>query len=187
MPNRRRKARNRRSRGRVKAASRGSAEKITHFPELPSGASQQTARNGFNLLEDYADLFRSTVETTAGLVAQLAEGNAGGYGQLFTRTEKNIDQLRDRSPRTLETVGFSSETMGEILGESMRLVQRQTQHHIHYWNLLVRCRRPQDVLIVQTELLHASSDNALESWRRITDKIMGLSEDIASELTRDAA
>jgi hypothetical protein len=77
--------------------------------------------------------------------------------------------------------------MGEILGESMRLVQRQTQHHIHYWNLLVRCRRPQDVLIVQTELLHASSANALESWRRITDKIMGLSEDIASELTRDAA
>jgi Phasin protein len=163
---------------------RGSTEKVTHFPEHPGGASQQAARSEFNLLQNYADLFRCTVETTAGLVAQLAERNAGGYGQLFTRTENNIDQMRGQSPRTLETVGVSSQTMGEILGEWMHFVQRQTQHNIHYWNLLVRCRRPQDVLIVQTELLRGSADNVLESWQRITDKAMGLSQDISSELSK---
>jgi hypothetical protein len=166
---------------------RNSAEDVARFAEEQSETTQRAARNGLDLLQGYAELFRRTVETSAGLVTQLAEHNASGYGQQFARAEKNVDDVREHSSRSVETMGVASEATGEIFGEWVHFFQRQAQHNIHYWNLLVRCRQPQDLLVAQTEFLRGSADNILQSWRRIAGKSMGAGQEITSELTRDAA
>ena len=184
MPNARQDARNEARNRRTRDES---AEHLERLAEHQHEAGQRAARNGVELMQGYADLFRSTVETTAGLMAQFAERNAGGHGQPFPHAESSVDQMRQPPPRSVEAVGMTNEAIGGILGEWMQLVQRQTQQNIHCWNLLVRCRRPQDVFFVQTEFLRCSADNVLQSWQRITNKSVGLSEDIANELTEDAA
>ena len=75
--------------------------------------------------------------------------------------------------------------MGGMSREYFEFVRHQIESNMDRMNELWRCRTPQDVSAVQSDLVRETVGSVLESSRRMADMSLKLADDAAKHMTQN--
>jgi phasin family protein len=105
------------------------------------------------------------------------------------RTFGEAQQATERSARSAETILYSTTAVTKgMTGMSQQyfeFVRRQIENSIDRMNELSRCRTPQDVAVLQSNLVRDTVESVLESSRRMADMSLKLADDTAKHMTQN--
>ena len=111
------------------------------------------------------------------------------FSRPFGLSGNETHRAAERAVRNAETILQStaavSKGMSEISREYFELVRHQMENNIERMNELWRCRTPQDVAAVQSDIVRENLESFLESSRRMADVSVKLAEDAAKHMAQN--
>jgi phasin family protein len=111
------------------------------------------------------------------------------FSRTFGLSGNETQRAAERTVRNAETILQStaavSKGMSEISREYFELVRHQMENNIERMNELWRCRTPQDVAAVQSDIVRENLESFLESSRRMADVSVKLAEDAAKHMAQN--
>jgi phasin family protein len=111
------------------------------------------------------------------------------FSRTFGLSGNETQRAAERAVRNAETILQStaavSKGMSEISREYFELVRHQMENNIERMNELWRCRTPQDVAAVQSDLARETVGSVLDSSRRMADMSLKLADDAAKHMPQN--
>jgi phasin family protein len=109
-------------------------------------------------------------------------------GRTLGLSGSEAQQATERSARNAETILYSTTAvikgMSGMSREYFEFVRHQIENSIDRTNEVWRCRTPQDVAAVQSDLVRDTVESVLESSRRMADMSLKLAEEAAKHMTQ---
>lgn len=156
-------------------------EQTAQMARSATEAGEEAARVGAEMLKRNAETinkaWRSGQETASALSDQLGRtlGVAGNEAQLVAeRSARNAERI-------IKSTAAVSEFINGMSQEYSDFARSQVQKSMDRMNDLWRCRTPQEVLAVQTDVLRDALESALEIGRRMNK----LADDTTGRATQD--
>ncbi|WP_024508793.1 phasin family protein [Bradyrhizobium sp. ARR65] len=175
--------------GVARATSEQIAEQPRRMVRAAAEATEEVAKASANLLQQNAELLRNSwrfgLDTTTAIMGRSTEQVSRTLGL----SGNEAQQATERSARNTETLLYSataaSKCMSGLSQEYFEFVRRQLETSMERINELWRCRSPQDVAAVQSDLMRDTLGSVLESSRRMADISLKLTDDAATHMTQN--
>jgi hypothetical protein len=149
-------------------------------------ASKEMARAGSTLLRQNAELVQKSWSFGADMAAGMMTRSTEYLGRSLGVSGDEAQKATDRSAQNAETLLYSATTVAKgINGASQEyfdFVRHLFERNMERMNELWRCRSPQDVAAVHTDLVRETVSDLLERNRRIADMSLRLADDAGSHI-----
>jgi hypothetical protein len=172
-------------------------EQTRRIGETTIKAGDEISRAGADLLQQNAELLQKSWTFGADLAADLITRSSEYLGRSLGVSGDEARKATDRSAHNAETILYSATTiakgMNGVSREYFDFLRHQFQKNMERMHELRRCRSPQDVAAIQTDLMRETVGELFECNRRIADMSLRLADDAGShiaesmETTRRAA
>jgi len=167
------------------------AEQTTRIGQAAAEAGDEVARAGAHLLQQNAETlqnaWRSGLDMATAVMGRSTDELRRTLG--FSENEAlqaEAQQATERSARNTETILYTSTATTKLVGrmsqEYFEFVRHQIENSMNRMNELWRCRTPQDVAAVQSDLVRETVGSVLESSRRMADMSLKLADDAAKHM-----
>ncbi|HKH02745.1 MAG TPA: phasin family protein, partial [Bradyrhizobium sp.] len=101
---------------------------------------------------------------------------------------QQAQQATERSARNTETILYTSTAATRLMSgmsqEYFEFVRHQLEKSMERMNELWRCRTPQDIAAVQSDLMRETVGSVLESSRRVADMSLKVADDATKHMER---
>jgi phasin family protein len=172
----------------VRRSTEATAEQTTRIGQTAAATGEEVARAGANLVQQNAETLQNAVRFGLDIATAVMARSTDQLSRTFGLSGNEAQQAAERSARNAETILHSaaavSRGMSGMSREYFEFVKHQLESSIDRMNELWRCRTPQDVAAVQSEIVRDSVERALESSRRMADMSIKLAEDAAKHTER---
>jgi phasin family protein len=172
----------------VRRTAERTAEQTRRIGQTAAEAGEEVARAGANLLQQNAELqnaWRFGLDMATAVMGRSTDQ----LGRTLGLSGSEAQQATERSARNAETILYSTTAvikgMSGMSREYFEFVRHQIENSIDRTNELWRCRTPQDVAAVQSDLVRDTVESVLESSRRMADMSLKLAEDTAKHMTQN--
>jgi phasin family protein len=172
----------------VRRTAERTAEQTRRIGQTAAEAGEEVARAGANLLQQNAELqnaWRFGLDMATAVMGRSTDQ----LGRTLGLSGNEAQQATERSARNAETILYSTTAvikgMSGMSREYFEFVRHQIENSIDRTNELWRCRTPQDVAAVQSDLVRYTVESVLESSRRMADMSLKLAEDTAKHMTQN--
>jgi phasin family protein len=172
----------------VRRTAERTAEQTRRIGQTAAEAGEEVARAGANLLQQNAELqnaWRFGLDMATAVMGRSTDQ----LGRTLGLSGNEAQQATERSARNAETILYSTTAvikgMSGMSREYFEFVRHQIENSIDRTNELWRCRTPQDVAAVQSDLVRDTVESVLESSRRMADMSLKLAEDTAKHMTQN--
>jgi phasin family protein len=172
----------------VRRTAERTAEQTRRIGQTAAEAGEEVARAGANLLQQNAELqnaWRFGLDMATAVMGRSTDQ----LGRTLGLSGNEAQQATERSARNAETILYSTTAvikgMSGMSREYFEFVRHQIENGIDRTNELWRCRTPQDVAAVQSDLVRDTVESVLESSRRMADMSLKLAEDTAKHMTQN--
>ena len=177
----------------IEDKARRTAEQATRTGQAAAETGDEVARAGAHLLQQNAETlqnaWRSGLDMATAVMGRSTDELRRTLG--FSENEAlqaEAQQATERSARNTETILYTSTAATRLMSgmsqEYFEFVRHQIESNMDRMNELWRCRTPQDVAAVQSDLLRESVGSVLESSRRMADMSLKLADDAAKHMER---
>ena len=177
----------------VEDTARRTAEQTSRIGQAAAEAGDEVARAGAHLLQQNAETlqnaWRSGLDMATAVMGRSTDELRRTLG--FSENEAlqaEAQQATERSARNTETILYTSTATTKLVGrmsqEYFEFVRHQIENSMNRMNELWRCRTPQDVAAVQSDLVRETVGTVLESSRRMADMSLKLADDAAKHMER---
>ena len=177
----------------IEDKARRTAEQATRIGQAAAEAGDEVARAGAHLLQQNAETlqnaWRSGLDMATAVMGRSTDELRRTLG--FSENEAlqaEAQQATERSARNTETILYTSTATTKLVGrmsqEYFEFVRHQIENSMNRMNELWRCRTPQDVAAVQSDLVRETVGSVLESSRRMADMSLKLADDAAKHMER---
>jgi hypothetical protein len=177
----------------VEDTARRTAEQTSRIGQAAAEAGDEVARAGAHLLQQNAETlqnaWRSGLDMATAVMGRSTDElrhTLGFPGNEALQAE--AQQATERSARNTETILYTSTAATKLVGgmsqEYFEFVRHQIENSMNRMNELWRCRTPQDVAAVQSDLVRETVGSVLESSRRMADMSLKLADDAAKHMER---
>lgn len=174
----------------ARRTSEKTAEQMRRIGQTAADTGGELARSGADLLQQNAETLQSAWRLGFDMTAKMMERSTGQLGRALGVSGEEAQEATERSARNVETVFHSSNAISRGMSGASReyfeLVRHQIETSFERMNDLWRCRTPQDVAAVQSELMRASMESFLEASRRIADISMKLADDAKKQMIENS-
>jgi hypothetical protein len=175
----------------ARRATERTAEQTMRMGQVAAEAGDQVARAGANLLQQNAE----TLQNAWRLGLEMATKVMGRSTEEFGRTlgfsgneAQQAQQATERSARNTETILYTGTAATRLMGgmsqEYLEFVRQQLEKSVERMNELWRCRTPQDIAAVQSDLVRETVGSVLESSRRVADMSLKVADDATKHMER---
>jgi len=151
-------------------------------------AGEEVARAGADMLQQNIETlqnpWRSGLEVATKLMGRSTDQLGRTLG-LSNEAQQATERLARNAETIIQSTAVISKVMSGMSKEYFELVQHQFQSSMDRMSELSRCRTPQELAAVQTDLVREAVGSVLESTRRIADMSTKLSEDTAKRMTQN--
>jgi phasin family protein len=180
----------------VRGTTEATAEQTSRIGQTAAEAGEKVARAGADLVEQNAEALQNTMrfglEIARAVMGRSTDQFSRTFGWSFNETQRaETQQAAERAVRNAESIFQStaavSKGMSEISREYFELVRHQMENSFERLNELWRCRTPQDVAAVQSDIVRENVESFLERSRRMADMSVKLTEDAAKHMAQRAA
>jgi hypothetical protein len=165
------------------------AEQTTRIGQAAAEAGEEVARAGAHLLQQNAETLQNAWRSSLDTATALMGRSTDQLGRTLGLSGNEAEQATERSARNTETILYTStdatKMMGGMSREYFEFVRHQVENSMDRMNELWRCRTPQDVAAVQSDLVREAVGSVLESSRRMADMSLKLADDAAKHMTQN--
>ena len=153
-------------------------------------AGQHAARAGADIAQSQAETVQQIVQSGLSLATQAAERSVDQFAEVFGFSGERAEEAARQSSRNIEAIAECSTVLAQGLQDISRQwldwAQDRVQQQIEGATALLRCRSPQDLFAVQSDLLRGNLELFLDSSRRIAERSVQLTEEAARKVTAEA-
>ena len=168
----------------ARRASERTAEQTTR-------TGQVAAEAGANLLQQNAETLQNAwrfgLDMTTTVMGRSTEELGRTLGFSGNEAQQAL-QATERSARNTETILYTSTAatrlMSGISQEYFEFMRHQIDKSMDRMNEMWRCRTPQDVAAVQSDLVRETVGSVLESSRRLADMSLKVADDATKHMER---
>jgi hypothetical protein len=172
-------------------ASERTAEQTTRMGKVAAEAGDEVARAGAQLLQQNAETVQNAWRFGLDMASKVMGRNTEELGRTlgFSGNEaQQVQQATERSTRNTETILYTSTAASRLISgmsqEYFEFVRHQMEKSMERMNELWRCRTPQDLAAVQSDVLRETVGSVLESSRKMADMSLKLADDATKHMER---
>ncbi len=172
----------------VRRASERAAEQTSRIGRAATEAGEEVGRASANLLQQNAATLQNAWRFGLDTATAIMGRSADQFGRTLGLSGNEAQQAAERSARNAEMILYSTTAASKVMSgmsrEYFEFVRHQIENSMDRMNDLWRCRTPQDVAAVQSDLVRDSVGSFLESGRRMADMSAKLAEDATKQMTQ---
>ena len=150
-------------------------------------AGEKVAQASAHMVQQNAEMLQNTWRLGLDMATTVVGRSTDQIGRTFGLTGDEAQQASERSARNAETIMYSASVLAKgmngVSREYFAFVRHQLETSVDRMNELWRCRTPQDMAVVQTELVRDTIRSALESSRRMADMSLKVADDAGKHIT----
>ena len=150
---------------------------------------EHTARAGAHLLQQNAETLQNAWRLSLDMATKVMGRSTEELDRTLGFSGNEAQQATERSARNTEAILYTSTAATKLIGrmsqEYFEFVRHQMENSMERMNELWRCRTPQDVAAVQSDLVRETVGGVLESSRRMADMSLKLADDAAKHMTQN--
>ena len=165
------------------------AEQTTRIGQAAAEAGEEVARAGAHLLQQNAETLQNAWRFGLDTATAVMGRSTDQLGRTLGLSGNEAQQATERSARNTEIVFYTSTTATKLMGgmsrEYFELVRQQIENSMDRMNELLRCRTPQDIAAVQSDLVREAVGRVLQSSRRMADMSLKLADDAAKHMSQN--
>ena len=170
----------------ARRATERAVEQTRRMGLVAAETSEQVVKTGANLLQQNAEMLQNTWRFGVDVATAIVRRSADQVGQAVGVPGDEAQEATKRSARNTESIFYSataiSKGMNDVSRECLELARHQIESSLNLTSELWRCRTPQDLAAVQTDLVRETLERALESSRRIADMSVKAADDAATHM-----
>ncbi|MBR1122507.1 phasin family protein [Bradyrhizobium lablabi] len=163
------------------------AEQTRRIGLAAAQAGEEVTKAGAHLAQQNAEMLQNTWRLGLDTATSVVSRSTDQFGRTFGLTGDEAQKATERSARNAEAIMYSASAlahgMNGVSREYFAFLRHQLETSVDRMNELWRCRTPQDLAAVQTDLLRDSMMNALESSRRMADMSLRVADDAGKHIT----
>jgi phasin family protein len=165
------------------------AEQTSRVGQAAAKAGEEVARAGAHLLQQNAETLQNAWRSGLDMATAAMGRSTDQLGRTLGFSGNETQQATERSARNAETVLYTSTAAAKLMDgmsrEYFEFVRRQIENSTARINDLWRCKTPQDLAAVQSDLVREAMESALESSRRIADISLKMADDAAKHMAQN--
>ena len=175
---------------RVEDEARRNVERNTEQMKLvgqaATKASEEIARSGADILQQNAELLQKSFNFGTEMATELLNHSREYFGRSLGVSGDEAQKATDRSAHNAQTIIYSATTVAKgVNGASQEyfdFMRKQLEKNMARMNDLWRCRSPQDVAAIQTDLVREAVNDLFERNRRIADMSVRLADEARNHI-----
>jgi hypothetical protein len=165
-------------------------EQATRVGQAAAEAGEEVARVSADLIKQNAEALQDAWRFGLNMTTAVMGRSTDQLGRTLGLSGEGAQEATERSARNAQTILYSTTTATKVMSgmsrEYLELVRHQIETGMDHMNELWRCRTPQDLVTVQSELLRDAVGSLLESSRRMADMSLKLADDAAKRIAQSA-
>ena len=172
-------------------ASERATEQTTRMGQVAAEAGDEVARVGAQLLQQNAETVQNAWRFGLDMATKVMGRSTEELGRTlgFSGSEaQQAQQATERSARNTETILYSSTAATRLMSgmsqEYFEFVRQQMEKSMERMNELWRCRTPQDLAAVQSDLMRETVGSVLQSSRKLADMSLKVADDATKHMER---
>jgi hypothetical protein len=150
---------------------REGTEEARRIAQISTDVSNRAARAGTEILE------QSSVE----IAARLTERSADQFGRVWGIFGEEVHKAAQKSPDNFDAIIQSSSVLAKVTQSISRewanFMRKRMQQNLNRFESLLRCRTPQDMTAVQSEILRDNLESFLHCARRVAETSMQVADE----------
>jgi hypothetical protein len=150
---------------------REGTEEASRIAQISTDVSNRAARAGTEILE------QSSVE----IAARLTERSADQFGRVWGIFGEEVHKAAQKSPDNFDAIIQSSSVLAKVTQSISRewanFMRKRMQQNLNRFERLLRCRTPQDMTAVQSEILRDNLESFLHCARRVAETSMQVADE----------
>ena len=171
----------------IQRANERSTEQTRRIGLAAAQASEDVAKASVGLLQQNAEMLQNGWRFGMEMTTAVLGRSTDQFGRAFGLTgDDEAQQATERSARNAETILYSATVIAKGLDGFAReyrdFLRQQIERNMDRMNELIRCRTPQDVAAVQTDLVRDTINSALQSSRRMADVSLKVADDAGKHI-----
>ena len=175
----------------ARVASERATEQTARMGQVAAEAGDEVARVGAQLLQQNAETVQNAWRFGLDMATKVMGRSTEELGRTlgFSGSEaQQAQQATERSARNTETILYSSTAATRLMSgmsqEYFEFVRQQMEKSMERMNELWRCRTPQDLAAVQSDLLRETVGSVLQSSRKMADMSLKVADDATKHMER---
>jgi hypothetical protein len=175
----------------ARVASERATEQTARMGQVAAEAGDEVARAGAQLLQQNAETVQNAWRFGLDMATKVMGRSTEELGRTlgFSGNEaQHAQQATERSARNTETILYTSTAATRMMSgmsqEYFEFVRQQMEKSMERMNEMWRCRTPQDLAAVQSDVLRETVGSVLESSRKMADMSLKLADDATKHMQR---
>ncbi|HVI79585.1 MAG TPA: phasin family protein [Candidatus Acidoferrum sp.] len=175
----------------ARVASERATEQTARMGQVAAEAGDEVARAGAQLLQQNAETVQNAWRFGLDMATKVMGRSTEELGRTlgFSGNEaQQAQQATERSARNTETILYTSTAATRMMSgmsqEYFEFVRQQMEKSMERMNEMWRCRTPQDLAAVQSDVLRETVGSVLESSRKMADMSLKLADDATKHMQR---
>jgi hypothetical protein len=172
-------------------SSERATEQTARMGQVAAEAGDEVARVGAQLLQQNAETVQNAWRFGLDMATKVMGRSTEELGRTlgFSGNEaQHAQQATERSARNTETILYTSTAATRMMSgmsqEYFEFVRQQMEKSMERMNEMWRCRTPQDLAAVQSDVLRETVGSVLESSRKMADMSLKLADDATKHMQR---
>ena len=167
--------------------TRRTTEGAAQFGRSALEAGERATRTGADLMQHNAETMRRMWQSALQMVSQMGGRPSEDFARMFGLSGEELRQANEQSSRNVDAIVESSAVLTQgldgISREWLEFARKRIEQNMNRLNDLARCRTPQQLVAVQSEMLRDNIEDLLHSSRRVAEFSARLAEEATGKMT----
>lgn len=167
--------------------TRKATEGAAQFSRSALEAGERATRTGAELMQHNAETMRRMWQSGLQLVSQMGGRSSDDFARVFGLSGDEVRQANEQASRNVDAIVESSAVLTQALDgisrEWFEFARKRIEHNMNRLNDLARCRTPQHLAAMQSEMLRDNIEDLLHSSRRVAEFSARLAEEAMGKMT----
>jgi hypothetical protein len=172
----------------VRLTSEKTADQANRFGRVVAETGEEAVRASANLLQQNAETLQNVWRFSLDIPSVVMGRSADQIGRTLGVSGNDAERAVEHSARNAEMILYSSAAMSKVMTgmtrEYTELWRNQIENNMGRMSDLWRCRTPQDVVAVHSDLVRDSMGALLESSRRLADMSVKMVDDTTKQINQ---
>ena len=171
--------------------ARKTSEGAAQFGRSALDAGERVTRSGSELMQQNAEVMRRAWQSYLQIAAQMSGRSGNEFGGLFGVGSDEARQAAEQSSRNVEAMVDSGSVIArgveDISREWFDFARGRMEHNLSQISELARCRTPQQVAAVQSDLMRDNLEVLLQASRKVAEISARVAEDATGRMKNGVA
>lgn len=170
-------------------ATQRTSEVASQFSRSALEASERATRTGAEMMQQNAEAFRRMWQSGIEMASRMGGRSADDFARVFGLSGDEMRQANEQSSRNVDAIVESSTVITQgidgISREWFEFARKRVEQNMQRINELARCRSPQQLAAIHSEILRDNIEDLLQSSRRVAEISARLAEQAMGKMTEN--